>query len=165
MIARVEDQLQLAATATAVSCARVFVRATLPRWGASRILDDAVLVTSELVTNAVRATGITEPNPVWSRLASLSLLTVRLVGLDASVVVEVWDASLEQPVIRHASADDRDGRGLRIVERLSSRWGSYPYRGGKVVWAELAAYPREEAERGGLDSQTLTRVREGLQRL
>jgi hypothetical protein len=123
MIARVEDQLQLAATATAVSCARVFVRAT----------------------------GITEPNPVWSRLASLSLLTVRLVGLDASVVIEVWDASLEQPVIRHASADDKDGRGLRIVERLSSRWGSYPYRGGKVVWAELAAYPREEAaERGGL---------------
>ena len=89
MIAHLEDQLQLAATATAVSCARVFVQATLPRWGASRTLDDALLVTSELVTNAVKATGITEPNPVWSQLASLSLLTVRLIGLDASVLTEV----------------------------------------------------------------------------
>jgi anti-sigma regulatory factor (Ser/Thr protein kinase) len=128
MNVRFEDQLELAAVATAVSCARAFVRATLRGRGASHVLDDALIVASELVTSAVKATGITEPSPAWSALASLSLLTVRLVGLDASLVIEVRDASPEDLAARQVSADEEHGRGLSVVEQLASSSGSYPYQ-------------------------------------
>ncbi|HUB41916.1 MAG TPA: ATP-binding protein [Streptosporangiaceae bacterium] len=132
------DRLDLAAVATAACCARMFARLTLTNWGASDALEDAQLVVSELVTNAVKASGVVEPRPAWGRLQSLNLLAVSLTGMDASVRIEVWDASPDEPVRRQATPDDEDGRGLEIVARLASRWGSQVHRGGKVVWAELA---------------------------
>jgi hypothetical protein len=77
---RFADQLDLPAVLTAVNCSRVFTKLTLARWGASAILDDALLITSELVTNAVKATGVMDPNPNWSRLDKLNLIGVRLLG-------------------------------------------------------------------------------------
>lgn len=68
---RFVDQLDLAALPTAVSCSRVFTKLTLTKWGATSIVDDAPLVVSELVTNAVRATGITDPHPRWGALGEL----------------------------------------------------------------------------------------------
>lgn len=163
---RVEDQLQLAATATAVGCARIFVGATLTRWGVTGVLDGALLVCSELVTNAVKATGITKPNPSWGELTSLRLLTVRLVGLAGSVVIEVGDSSLREPAVRQAVPEDEGGRGLGIVEHLAVRWGCYPCRSGNVVWAELPARPQAKAAgREGPDARTLERVRDGLRGL
>lgn len=160
MNVRFEDRLELAAVGTAVSCARAFVWATLQGWGASHVLDDALVITSELVTSAVQATGITAPNPAWSELASLSLLTVRLAGLDASIIIEVGDASPGHLAARRAAADDEHGGGPGVA----SSSGSYPCRGGTVVWAELPARPGA-AEWEGADLRTLKRVKEGLQGL
>ncbi|MFD7086797.1 ATP-binding protein [Streptomyces sp. NPDC059896] len=135
------DQLSLAAVRSAVSASRHFLRLTLSTWQAPLIEDDALLIASELVTNAVAATGILADRPTWSELAELSLVAVRLVGLRDSVVIEVWDASGESPVLRHADDDAENGRGLFLVQQLAQRWGSYRIAGGKVVWAELAVSP------------------------
>ncbi|WP_165036806.1 ATP-binding protein [Candidatus Protofrankia californiensis] len=101
------------------------------------ILDDALLVVSELVTNAVRATGITDPEAQWPERTNSSI-TIRLVGLDNCIIIEVWDASLEEPRVKHAEIDDESGRGLELIGHIARDWGSYLLRSGKVVWAELS---------------------------
>jgi anti-sigma regulatory factor (Ser/Thr protein kinase) len=53
--------LTLAATLTAVSRARQFALFTLKRWGLAALAEDAQLVVSELVTNAVQASGAADP--------------------------------------------------------------------------------------------------------
>ncbi len=58
-IRRFADGIRLVATRTTTSCAGLFVASTLTRWRARSILLDAVLVTEELVTSAVKATGVT----------------------------------------------------------------------------------------------------------
>ncbi|MFJ2213485.1 ATP-binding protein [Streptomyces sp. NPDC101062] len=135
------DQLDLAATLTAVNASRNFIVITLTKWGAGRIVDDAKLVVSELVTNAVKATGVTDPNPKWAALSKLNLINVRLVGLEASIVIEVWDCESKEPVPTDAADDDENGRGLALIDALALKWGTYPSRGGKVVWAELPVHP------------------------
>jgi hypothetical protein len=54
------------------------------------------------------------------------------------VVVLVWDASPLPPVLVDASEDAETGRGLLLVQALSTRWGWHfpPGLGGKVVWAQ-----------------------------
>lgn len=140
--ARFTDSMDLAALRTAVNCSRLFTKYCLNRWGAPSLIDDATLIVSELVTNAIKATGNMDEHPKWSELSDLKLIKVRLVGLEASVVFEVWDTSQDQPVPTDAGEDDEGGRGLFLVEELASRWGSYPQPRGKVVWAELPVYAR-----------------------
>ncbi|MBD2828154.1 ATP-binding protein [Streptomyces globisporus] len=135
------DQLSLAAVQSAVSVSRHFLRLTLSKWQAAFIEDDALLIASELVTNAITATGILTENPTWGELEKLNLVQVRLVGLQDSVVIEVWDVSDEAPSLRHVEDDAEGGRGLLLVQQLAKRWGSYRTAGGKVVWAELAVRP------------------------
>ncbi|WP_206320750.1 ATP-binding protein [Streptomyces zingiberis] len=137
------DQLSLAAVRSAVSTSRHFLRLTLFKWQAAFVEDDALLITSELVTNAVTATGVLTDHPTWGELEKLNLVQVRLVGLRDSIVIEVWDASPEAPTPMQADDDAEDGRGLLLVQQLAERWGSYRPRAvsGKVVWAELAVRP------------------------
>ena len=58
--------LTLAATPTAVSCSRQLVHLTLNRWGLAALIEDAELVISELVTNSIEATGLTDAKPRWA---------------------------------------------------------------------------------------------------
>ncbi|WP_164837684.1 ATP-binding protein [Streptomyces sp. B27] len=132
------DRLDLAAVLTAVSCSRAFTKLTLNRWGVSSIVDDALIVVSELVTNAIEATGVTTPHPAWTELDQLQCVTVRLVGLDTSVVIEVWDVDPHLPTESQAELDAESGRGLWLVGELTTKWGSYPVARGKVVWGEVA---------------------------
>ncbi|MFI5746549.1 ATP-binding protein [Streptomyces sp. NPDC051644] len=181
---RFTDQLSFAAVLTAVNSSRIFTKITLTKWGAGRVLDDALLIVSELVTNAVKATGVTEPNPTWGELSKLKLINVRLLGLESSIVIEVWDCEPSEPVPTEAADDDENGRGLTLIDALSKRWGTYPSRGGKVVWAELPVHPlttkglprrrksspstgtpAEADERPPPDPYLLQRVIVGLQRL
>lgn len=60
--------------------------------------EDSELVISELVTNAVQATGITEAEPRWPQLDGLATLHVRLVLSDRSIVIATWDRNPEPPV-------------------------------------------------------------------
>jgi hypothetical protein len=58
----------------------------------------------------------------------------------AQVVIAVWDGIPQPPVHRDATEDAETGRGLLLVEALSTRWGWHfpPGLGGKVVWAQAA---------------------------
>ena len=88
------------------------------------LIDDAVLCVSELVTNAVHA-GCTS-------------LRVELSFKDDGVRVGVVDDAPGRPALRSAGASERSGRGLRLVEAVSRRWGVDVVERGKLVWAEFA---------------------------
>ena len=91
-----------------------------------------VLLTSELVTNAVRATAGRQQAAIRLRLSSDQ----------ERVLVEVWDADPQPPEPDDGppGLDEEGGRGLFLVAALSARWDWYLTRepAGKVVWCELA---------------------------
>lgn len=84
------------------------------------------------MTNAVKVTGVIDRRPTWVELETLSLVTVRLVGLDTSVVIEVWNTSQEMPVLQKPDDDTKGGRGLLLVEETTKDWGSYRTPRGKL---------------------------------
>jgi anti-sigma regulatory factor (Ser/Thr protein kinase) len=134
------DTIRLAAVPTAVSCARAFVRRALRHWQLPAVHDNAELITSELVTNAVLATGTADPNPTYAMLANVSVLVLRLSVVGSCLRIEVWDNSPKLPERQVRSEDSEGGRGLLLVEALSFRHGAIPAPDGigKVVWADLA---------------------------
>ncbi len=90
--------------------------------GAVATLDAALLVISELVTNAA--------------VNARSQVTVRLRLRPDLLLVEDEDSRL--PVLQQNNDwDALGGRGLMLVDALSARWGSQPCPFGKIVWAEL----------------------------
>jgi anti-sigma regulatory factor (Ser/Thr protein kinase) len=108
----------------AVPASREAVKALLRSWGRTDLEDDATLVTSELVGNAIR-------------YGDEIVLTVRQDDQER-VVVEVWDPAPEAPVRHEAGELDEDGRGLLLVEMCSDEWGCTPgATSGKTVWAKI----------------------------
>jgi anti-sigma regulatory factor (Ser/Thr protein kinase) len=106
----------------------------LHEWGLGELADDAALVVSELVTNALKASqSMQEIRPF---ALCLRLDYKRL-------IIEVWDHSPCEPRPAPVDGKDEGGRGLLVVEALSARWG-YQRTGcsAKVVWAELDRPPR-----------------------
>ena len=88
------------------------------------VIEVAVLLVSELVTNAV----------VHAR-APICLA----VHTDAHWVrIEVEDAGHRRPVLRAATLDAVDGRGLRVVDKLATDWGTERRATHKVAWFEIA---------------------------
>ncbi len=175
--------LALAAVPTAVRCSRMFVRLCLRQWGLPSLADDGELVISELVTNAVQATGVTDAAPRWSQLAGLATIHVRVMLFERSIVIAVWDRDPAAPVlVEPGLPDGENGRGLSIVAALCQRWDYFLYDGGgKCVWAELAmqadglpaaglpqrvpGLPGGRAAGPVADPGLLRRVREGLENL
>ncbi|MGH9104998.1 MAG: ATP-binding protein [Acidimicrobiales bacterium] len=104
--------------------ARRTVKASLHSWDLEGFADDAALLVTELVANAVRHAG--------------SEVEVSVVLRPASVRVEVVDFVPSGLVEAVQAADDAEGgRGLAIVESLASRWGVSTHARGKTVWFEL----------------------------
>ena len=96
----------------------------LYRWGLERVVDDAQVVVSELVTNAVR-------------YAPYGLVAFTLGYADGLLRIEVEDSSPEDPVLR-CPADEEHGRGLQLVRLLSGRWGVRRNSNGtKTTWCLL----------------------------
>lgn len=126
-----QDVLELGALVGSVPCARYHARQIAAEWGLARLRDDVELVTSELVTNAVSASRQLD----WPSPIRMWLLSDR-----ADVLIEVWDASPMPPVCIDPAGDAEAGRGLLIVDAISTRWDWYgvPDPRGKVVWALLA---------------------------
>ena len=115
---RFADSLTLAATHAAIGCAQMFVSHTLYHWSARFIEDDALLAVTELVTSAVKATGVMDEHPRWWELDHLNLIRVRLLGMDASIVIEVWDSDPEPPELmnpRWHCLQPRSGGKGRVV--------------------------------------------------
>jgi anti-sigma regulatory factor (Ser/Thr protein kinase) len=106
-----------------VTLSRRFTEHWLSMWGCEALVDDAQLLVSELVSNAVLHAG-TEVTLV------LDLDEERL-------RIEVSDGTSVLPIPRAALPEATTGRGLLIVDRISDRWGTGTRPGGKVVWAEL----------------------------
>lgn len=105
------------------------VRSALDRIeGLGWALGDAMLVASELVTNAVLHSGCTAAEP----------LKVRAILGGERLVISVQDPGLSGESAQPRPTNDLNphGWGLRIVEQLASRWGS-ERTGGYRVWAEL----------------------------
>ncbi|GAA4103694.1 ATP-binding protein [Nonomuraea soli] len=110
--------------ADSVKTARDVTRSTLSGWGLSELGDDAALVVSELVTNAVR---YTRGDPQ---------ITLLLMLADPHVLLAVTDPSDEAPLPKEPDFCSENGRGLYIVETYSQRWGWDSLTGGgKAVWA------------------------------
>lgn len=107
-----------------VAPARRLTAEALAAWKLDDLADSAVLICSELVTNSVQ----------HAKGASFRLtVTRRLTGVRIAVV----DLSRLRPTVRTDDDDEEHGRGLVIIEALSSRWGTDPLRFGKRVWADL----------------------------
>ena len=120
----------LPAIPESVRIARFHVRAALGYCELGRFADDAAIITSELVTNAVQHAGCDVTETVRITLARASD--------SEAVIIAVSDSSPHGPVIRTASAGSERGLGLQIVESLSVHWGWHPEPGGKAVFAILA---------------------------
>lgn len=106
----------------AVRRARALVRDTLLAWELDGIVDEAVLLVSELVTNSLRYAH----GPIGVRMVR-----------GGSLLVEVSDPLPDPPRARNATADDEGGRGIQLVARESRRWGTRRGPMGKTVWFEL----------------------------
>ncbi len=116
-----------------VRIARSHVRAALGAHGLGEYADDAEIITSELVTNAVQYVCDDGTETIGVTLART--------WNPAGVTVTVSDSSPQGPARRETSADGERGRGLQIVEALSAHWGWRPEGGGKAIFAVLAREP------------------------
>ena len=128
------SSLVLGAVETAPGCARDVTRDALAQWGLRHLTEDAEAITSELVANAVAASGKVAPKNAMPFALTL-WLTVR----DGELCIRVWDPDPTPPPIDHEPGLwDESGRGLLIVKALSHRWDWYPaVNGGKFVWAAV----------------------------
>jgi anti-sigma regulatory factor (Ser/Thr protein kinase) len=118
-------EIRLPTTTRAPATARKFLRAAACTEHNARVLDEAELLVSELATNAV--------------LHGAPPVTVR-VECDGSLgmCVSVSDTGPEHPLEREAAAEEESGRGVRLVDVISDRWGTDEHAGnGKAVWFRL----------------------------
>lgn len=127
--------LELAARPAAVSQARHYAKDALWDLGLKEFIEPVELVVSELVTNAVRASGgLEELHP---RAGAVPAVRLWLVIDECGIFVFVWDADAAMPRLQEQQPGAMSGRGLFIVETLSVAWGAVavPNKPGKVVWA------------------------------
>ena len=118
---RAEQRLPLSDAAPSI--ARDFLRDASCATHHGEVLEDAVLLVSELVTNSVRHGG----PPV-----------VVAVDCDGDALqVRVRDGSPAMPTPRDAMQTDEGGRGLALVKTISADWGVDPQVDGKHVWFVL----------------------------
>jgi anti-sigma regulatory factor (Ser/Thr protein kinase) len=98
-------------------------RPCLAIWQAQDLVDDTLLVISELVQNVIQHTGDGGELAV-SRLPD-------------TLLVEVFDHSPTMPRLYPPDPRRVGGRGMLVVDAISYTWGSRPTPTGKVVWASL----------------------------
>ncbi|GAA0916326.1 ATP-binding protein [Nonomuraea longicatena] len=122
--------LALPHTPEAVGTARHAVRDVLQKRGwPDELVENATLVVSELVTNAV--------------VHGLPPIELRMQVISGFAAGRVTDRSPDLPVPAEADVEGEGGRGLAIVAAVAVGWGSYllPERGGKAVWFEFRGPP------------------------
>ncbi|MEU5581511.1 MULTISPECIES: SpoIIE family protein phosphatase [Streptomyces] len=112
-----------------VATARSFVRDTLQGWGFTDIVDDAVVLTSELVTNAVVHAG--------TAADVLCLRSEDAVRIEVSDRYPEREIPLQQSSVNMGSPDREGGRGLQLCAALATRWGVDYTPTHKLVWFQL----------------------------
>lgn len=121
---RVRAEAALPCDPASVRDARRFVQERLTGWGLAGAAETAVLLVSELVTNAL--------------LHARTPVKVVLDGDGDGVRVAVVDASPARPARRRHSLQSGTGRGLLLVDQLAATWGVARRPPGKEVWFALA---------------------------
>jgi len=109
----------------AATDARDWLAGYLDGWTDGPQADDALLVVSELATNAVQH-GVGD-------------VVVRAeIDAERAIQLSVTDASDRLPALQAVDPRRVGGLGLRIVDQVASDWGVSPFPGGKTVWATIA---------------------------
>ena len=108
-----------------VPLARRFIRGALEALNASGAIEDAETLISEMATNAV--------------LHAHTEFTIDVTRDGPTVRIQVRDLSAVLPRRRDYAIDATTGRGVRLLESLSSRWGVDRDSAGKTVWFDLPA--------------------------
>jgi anti-sigma regulatory factor (Ser/Thr protein kinase) len=120
-------RIPLTAGPAAAAAARSQVQAAIRAWDVPVDPAVAVLLASELVTNAITHTH------------SGTILVALTCG-QGELRVDVHDTSVAEPALVDAPADAESGRGLLLVHDLSAEWGWYRTTAGKAVYFTLS-YP------------------------
>ncbi len=115
--------IELPAAPQSVPVARAFVAETLKSWRCDDPGRVVGLLTSEIVTNAVRHAL----RAIWVEATVVGHSTVRIAATDDHPGV---------PVLRRSGLYEEGGRGMQLVASLASRWGVQRDGGHKVVWFE-----------------------------
>ena len=124
---------ELPNAATACADGRSFVAVQLSRWQMpTQVSDEATLLTSELIANAVRHA----PPP----------LCLEITVHTTKIRIEVHDSDPIAPVLTRPDFTSSGGRGVWLVDTIASRWGYRPEPPGKVVWFEIDLPTRSDTE-------------------
>ena len=107
-------------------CARDLMVTALRVWRLEALLNEATLVATELVANAVQHGS--------GRYLVFSVERPSL----SRVRIRVTDQSRVQPVLQSPSEEETRGRGLLLVAALAAEWDTDVHASGKTVWADLA---------------------------
>ncbi|HEY6278142.1 MAG TPA: ATP-binding protein [Streptosporangiaceae bacterium] len=123
-------QLPLPPSGHAAGLARQAARDALAAWRLEAVSETAVLLVSELVTNAIRhaRTG-----------GSAIVLTLETAG--GWLRIEVHDGDPGGPVPRPLAGLEESGFGLVLVDAMADKWGVRQTASGKAVWVELDTQP------------------------
>lgn len=123
-------QLPLPPSGQAPGLARQATRDALAAWRLEELTETAVLLVSELVTNAVQHAS-----------AGGSAIVLRLETAGDWLRIEVHDACPGEPAPRPRAGLEESGFGLVLVEAMADKWGVRRTVSGKAVWAELDTQP------------------------
>jgi hypothetical protein len=133
--------LELGALPGAVPSARLHARLVIGEWGLECLAGTVELIVSELVTNGIQAAeGLTDSWWQGRRIPGVPPVRLWLQADDSRVLIQVWDGSDQMPERQESEPHRECGRGLLLVETLSTKTGTYTLNGssGKVVWGEVA---------------------------
>jgi phosphoserine phosphatase RsbU/P len=127
--AQIVRRIRLSADHNSPGLARVAVRGAIHEAGLAAVLDEALLLTTELVTNSVVHAGTD--------------VELEIIAGAGSVTVSVLD--FKSGPLLSSPSDNPDmaerGRGLHLVDALAQGWGTLHFTGGKGVWFRLDAVP------------------------
>lgn len=116
----VAEPLVLEPRLDAAALARGHVRRALEGWELDELIEPVVLLTSEVVSNALLHSG--------------TAMTVQVARDGAGVRVSVEDGSVVAPVRRRHSTTASTGRGVQLLASIAAEWGTEELTAGKIVW-------------------------------